>query len=340
MSGSKYIRVGLAAVLLAFLCAAPVAANPFLGGSGSAPAPVAVRGGAGPFAALQLAFRDRAGAALTALKDDPAPEALLALLLGSFVYGLFHAAGPGHRKAVMFSLFLSRKARAWEPAAAGVLSAGVHAATGIAIIAVFSLARGAVASLAHVDGAGTYLEGFTFLALGLIAAFFALRTVADLASGRGHSHGGRDERVAHGHGHGDAGEDRVAHGHGHGDAAEDRDHDPDGRRLYTIAALTSLVPCPGATMMLLFALYLDLAFLGILAVLAMSAGMAVVVSAAGYLAYFGREGIFLRLKASEKAVGFASGILELGSYLFLAAFSFLAAWPFLASLLRTLAPAA
>ena len=314
MFGSKPLVLSTIFATLILLGPVSAAANPFLGGdAGSAPAPVAVSGGAGPFAALQLAFRDRVGEALTSFKDNPAPSALVALLLGAFVYGLFHAAGPGHRKTVLFSLFLTRRAKAWEPLAAGFLSAGVHAATGIAVIAAFSLLRGAVASLAQVDGAGIYLEGFTFAALALVAALLAVRTVWGLATGRGHGHGG--------HSHG---------GHGHDVHGND---EPERRGLYAIAAVTSLVPCPGATMMLLFALYLDLATLGILAVLAMSAGMALVVSGAGYLAYFGREGLFLRFKEKEKAVGVISELLELGSYLFLLTFSLSAAWPFLASIL-------
>lgn len=314
VGGRSRASLGVVAfAVFVLLGALPAAANPFLGGEKSSmPAPVAVSGGGRPFVALQLAFRDRAGAALNSFKENPNPGALAALLLGAFVYGFFHAAGPGHRKTVMFSLFLSREAKAWEPLAAGFLSAGVHAATGIAVIAVFSLASGAVASLSHVDGANIYMEGFTFLALALAALILAFRTIRNLATGRGHVHG--------------------AHGQG-----EEAGHEMkvEGRKLYAIAAMTSVVPCPGATMILLFALYLNLAFLGILAVVAMSLGMAVVVAAAGYLAYFGREGLFNRLKAHEKAVGVISHLLELGSYLFMLLFSLYAAWPFLVSLGRT-----
>lgn len=308
----KLLRVAAASALLFLFGALPAIANPFLGGTnGSTPAPVAVSGGGGPFVGLQLAFRDRAGTALNDFKRNPNPTAVMILLLGATVYGLFHAAGPGHRKTVMFSLFLAREAKAWEPLAAGFLSAGVHAASGIALIGIFSLASGAVASLVHVDTAGIYMEGFAFAALALAALILAARAIRDLLTGRGHVHG------MHGHDH--AGEEREGSG-------------VEGRKLYAIAALTSVVPCPGATMMLLFALYLDLPFLGILAVLAMSLGMAFVVAAAGYLAYFGRTTLFHRLKAHEKTIGVISQVLELGSYLFMLSFSLYAAWPFLVSL--------
>jgi len=82
----------------------------------------------------------------------------------------------------------------------------------------------------------------------------------------------------------------------------------------------------------MLAMYLDLTLLGIVAVIAMSAGMAVVISAAAYLAWFGREGLFKRLKARATSIQLLADALELGSYVFIILFSLYTAWPFLASL--------
>jgi len=87
-------------------------------------------------------------------------------------------------------------------------------------------------------------------------------------------------------------------------------------------------------MIMLFSLYLGEPLLGLLGVLAMSVGMGLVVSAAGYLAAAGREGLFLRLAGSERRIQLAADILELGSYLFILVFSLFMAWPFLVSLFR------
>ena len=103
---------------------------------------------------------------------------LLVLLGASFVYGILHAAGPGHRKTVVFSIFLGKKAAPWEPAALGFLSAGVHAATGMAIVLVLSAARGAVAGLG-VPSASVHLDAATsppsLIAAALIAAKVLVR---------------------------------------------------------------------------------------------------------------------------------------------------------------------
>lgn len=324
MSGFKRLRAWrpwrqarpMLALSILMLAAASGRANPFLGAADSAaPAPVAVSGGAAPFAATQLSFRDKVAAAFSAFKeaeDGAAGSAALgAILAGAFAYGLLHAAGPGHRKTVVFSLFLARKARWWEPLAAGFLTAGIHAAVGVSLVGILSLLSGAVASLAGVEGMRIWMEGITFAVLALVALILAIRTVRGLLAGKTHSHG--------------------PHGP-HGVTEEDGEDGVAGGKLYAFAAVSSLVPCPGATMLLLFALYLDLPLLGVLGVLAMSAGMAIVISAAGYLSWFGRSTLFHRLKARERTIGLISSWLELGSFLFMFSLSLYAAWPFLASL--------
>jgi len=148
------------------------------------------------------------------------------------------------------------------------------------------------------------MEGLTFVILSLVALLLVIRTVVRISTGHEHEHVHPEEPGT------------------------------DGRKLYAIAMLASLVPCPGATMVLLFALYLGLPLLGILGVLAMSLGMALVISAAGYLAWFGRGGIFLRLKEQKRTVSLVTGFLELGSYLIMLAFTSYAAYPFMVSLAR------
>ncbi|GAB1456290.1 hypothetical protein MASR2M48_15980 [Spirochaetota bacterium] len=89
-------------------------------------------------------------------------------------------------------------------------------------------------------------------------------------------------------------------------------------------------------MMLLFGVYIGMPYLGIAAVIAMSLGMGLVISLAGYLAYCGRAGLFGRLKAKENILGPLSDILELGSYLLVLGFSLYMAWPVITTALRSI----
>ena len=277
-----------------FLLPAPLSAqNPFLGTEDQKTVRPPAGGAPGRFVDLQLRFRDRAGELLSDLRSNPKPSLLITFLAAVFLYGVIHGAGPGHRKTVVFSLFLSRKARWYEPAAAGFLSSGVHAGTSMALILIFSLASDRVSALRGTDRAGTYMQGITFLALSGFALGFIIWKLF--------FHRGR-----------------------HGD-----EKNP-GKGLYPMLVVASRIPCPGATMLLLFSLSLELPLLGMLGVLFMSLGMGCVISVAGYLAYAGREGLFYRLKGRQEVVRRLSDGLEIASYVFIMALSLFMAWPFFA----------
>lgn len=63
---------------------------------------------------------------------------------------------------------------------------------------------------------------------------------------------------------------------------------------------------------------------------AMSIGMGIVISAAGYIAYAGRESLFSQIKARESVIGQVSDGLEVFSYLIVLGFSLYMAWPSIA----------
>lgn len=284
-----------AMTLAAMLLAAPAAwANPFFAEEEATVPRVRTPTSQGPLVERQRSLRERSAEAIRSFSETPSSGALAALLGAALLYGVLHAAGPGHRKTVVFSLFLSREAAPWEPLAAGFLAAGVHAGVGVAIVGVLSAAYDAVASLGDADRVAASIDIATFGLLIAISAALAVGKAISLARYRGRIH------------------QRSVGGKG---------------GLYGIVVVSSLVPCPGATMLLLFAIYAGLPWLGVAAVLAMSLGMGLVISAAGYLAYAGRERLFARLKTSERAMAIVSEGLELLSYLAVLAFSLYMAWP-------------
>ena len=276
-----------------------VYANPFFGEQGKtspAPPPV-VSGGSGTFINMQFEYREKIAGLLRKIKSGDSGRIILFFIAASFMYGLLHASGPGHRKAVIFSLFLSRKARLAEPAAAGFLSAGIHAGVSMFIILAIWLVQKTIATLSGTDRVYLYMEGFTFIALVLIAAALITAKAVSLSSKK----------------------NQVSPDFG-------------GKKIYSVIIVSSLVPCPGATMVLLLALYLDLVAAGIAGVLAMSVGMGIVISIAGYIAYAGRETLFYRIKKNEARLAKIAAVLELTSYSVILLFSAYMAWPFVYSL--------
>ncbi|MBN2875762.1 MAG: hypothetical protein JXM71_11755 [Spirochaetales bacterium] len=293
-------RHPLRSLVLAALLAAvalPATANPFASTEGPTIPATRTPTSQGPLLDAQRDLRERSAEAVRAFANDPSAGTLAVLLGAAFVYGILHAAGPGHRKTVLFSLFLGKKARAWEPLAAGFLSAGVHAGAGIALVLALSAAYGAVVGLGETERVGAWIDAATFGTLVLVSAALIVYKVAALIRGTGHRHA-----------------------------------EGSARGVYGMIVVSSLVPCPGATMLLLFALYAGLPALGAAGVIAMSLGMGLVISAAGYLAWFGRESLFQRLKSHEREIHVVAELLELLSYAAVLAFSLYMAWPVLVAL--------
>lgn len=296
--------IGIAMLLLS-LIAFPAAANPFTapaqgstGGSGL-PAAHPVRAGAAnpELVSAQALLHERLGNLMTAWEQNAGAGAAWAIIGAAFLYGVLHAFGPGHRKTVVFSLYLAKSAPAWEPAGTGIALAVLHGGASFLLMLALKGVQGAVS--ARADSIAAWLEGGAYVVLILAALALAVGAVRSLVTGR-HSHG------------------------------------REGATLGTIL-ITGIYPCPGAILVLVLAVSLGTLGVGIMAVIAMSLGMSVPIVAAGYLAWFGRSGVFFALKRNETLLARVSAAVELAGYLMLLAFSVYIALPFLAGLARLIA---
>ena len=102
--------------------------------------------------------------ALRAIRDGNAFQSGLTLMYLSFAYGVFHAAGPGHGKAVISGWLLATENQLRRGVLVAFMSAVVQAFTAIAIVTVLYLVVAGVGSAAK-DVAG-FLETASY---GLIA---------------------------------------------------------------------------------------------------------------------------------------------------------------------------
>ncbi len=292
-------RLMIPLLLIIMTAAQGVNANPFLGESGkSRPAPAPVMGrGIGPFIDMQFEYRDRLASLLREMKKGGKASMLMIFIGASFLYGLFHAAGPGHRKTIVFSLFLSKKTKWHEPLAAGFLSAGIHAGMSVIIISILWLLHRSVVSLSSADLAYRYMEGSTFLLLFVFALALIVFRLYAIARGK-----------------------------------EDKSDGTIGNGIYPLIIVSSFIPCPGAMMLLILSMYLELVYVGVAGVFAMSVGMGIVISASGYLAFAGRKGLFLRLKRKERLLKGLTATLEITSYFIILLFALFMMLPFVCSM--------
>lgn len=283
-------------VLLVFILALAVPAlahgNPFTGGSGHAPAPereAAPEGASGESGVRQEQARNPSlfgrvlawqrwmkrelAATLRGWAEEGSAGAL-ALLLGlSFAYGVVHAAGPGHGKGVAASYVVARHVRPLPAAAFGLLMGGMHAASAVALVfgAVLmagGMAGGGLGSL--MDGFGPTLERFSY---GAVAAIGLVLTV------------GAARELVRPH----------------------QDEAPRGlnrKGMVAVALLAGLVPCPGASLVCIFALTLGLPLTGLAAAGAMALGMGATIALAAVTAACCR-GAVLGLSGRGRRVGVA-----------------------------------
>ena len=299
--------VAFAGVTLVAL-AAPVLAqsSPF----GAGPAPSGISGWI--FAEQARFFRALSAAIRDAKADGSAAYGLFWL---SFLYGIFHAAGPGHGKAVISSYLLADGSTIARGIALSAAAALAQALTAIALVGVAAVVIGATARAIG--------ETVRWLELASYALIIVFGLVLAWRKGRAffHALGARhDGTPAHDHAH-----HRQGHAHDHG---HDHSHGPDPAELrgrgWLKRGLSAVVavgmrPCSGAILVLVFALSQGIFLVGVVSTFAMAVGTAITVAAIAILAV-GARGVAVRL-ASRKA---GAGVLVLRGIEFAAAIAVIA----------------
>lgn len=250
---------------------------------------------------FQAKLQEKLGNLLYGFKHGTAgPGAVILVLFIAFLYGMLHALGPGHRKTVVFSLYIARRAPWWEPALTSFILALLHGVSAIVFMEIVNGIAGSVAAAA--DQTAIAAEGYSFLVIILVTLFFIIKeSVEFFRSGHHHCGCRGDEKSG------------VVH--------------------IVPFLVSGLYPCPGAILILAFCYSLGIKTFGNLCILSMSLGMVIPVTAAAYLAWGGREKLFKSLSGNEEAAEKISFGVEMGGYLFLFAVSLYIAWPFLYSLI-------
>ncbi len=206
------------------------------------------------------------------------PGALWGGLLIGFLYGVFHALGPGHGKSVIIGYFLGREAHPLRGIAMASWISLSHVVGAIVIVTVvhFILSQSLASPVDEVDG----LRVFSYAAILLIG----LGMLWQALRGGGHGHD-------HGHDHG--------HHHGHGEPCA---HVPGARKEQGLLGFAAgFIPCSGAILILVFALTNGIVLSGIAMTLAIAVGMAITLSVMGVASILVRRQIVLRLPESAVA---------------------------------------
>ena len=260
--------------------------------------------------ARQSEFYREISATIRAAKSDG--SAVWTLLAISFAYGIFHAAGPGHGKAVISSYLVANQETAWRGIVLSFASALMQALVAVAIVAVGAWLLNVTAKT--MCGAEKAIEIASYA---LIAAFGARLVwtkggsfISALQTERpqsavtaAHHHHDHDHHHGHDHHHHDHEHVHDEHcGHSHGPMPDEL-AGPGGWRRGLAAILTvGIRPCSGAILVLVFALAQGLFWAGIAATLVMGLGTAITVATIAVVAVFAK-GVARRLSEGRDGGG-------------------------------------
>jgi nickel/cobalt exporter len=278
----------------------------------------------------QRTFYGAMSLSIRQLKSQSPFAAALTLMLLSFGYGIFHAAGPGHGKTVISAWLLATENELRRGILIAFMSAVVQAITAIVIVSALLLLVTAVGSTAR-NVAG-FLESASYALIALMGAYLiwtALRPhqhAPEAAhAGHGHHHDHDDhhhDHDHHDHDHDHHGHDHHGHDHDHAaDCACGHAHVPEARQVkgewsltkaFSLAFAVGIRPCSGALLVLIFANTLGLYWAGVTSTFVMALGTAITVSAIATIAVYSKKLAISLAKRDSPWLGRAAFALRLG----------------------------
>lgn len=304
--------------------------------------------------AKQQEFYRALSGALRAMKTDT--WQLWWLVGVSFLYGIFHAAGPGHGKAVISAYMIANETELRRGVLISFMSAFLQGATAVLVTAAgFLVLRGTIFTM---NDATRWLEVASFAAIMIFGLYLLYRKTHSLfrrpvlnfgtpelaLAGGGqqhlhdhHHHDHHDHHHGHHH-HGHAHHHGHDHGHAHSHAfsaevCEVCGHahapTPDmvaGEKFSLADAWSAIVavglrPCTGALFVLTFSFLNGLYLGGLLSVLAMSFGTAITVSLLATLSVTAKDFLLKFMSGGASKVRLANAI-EIAGALVVTLFGF------------------
>jgi len=269
--------LGIVAAQLFGTMIPPAGKNPF--GAGLREAAGAAGGIAGMISTLQSLFSARIIAGLKEFAQSS--EAVWGVLGVSFIYGVIHAAGPGHGKAVIAAYVLASQTALKRGIAMAMAAALLQALVAIALVGLFSIALHTTA--ANLSSMAGQIERISFAAVALVGAWLLWHKAGRLAvlvlpqQIQHHDHHHHDD-----HHH----DESCGCGHSHAPVVPQEA----GLREMALAVLAAGIrPCSGAILVLVFALAQGLFSVGVAAALVMALGTALTTSVLACLSVLARH---------------------------------------------------
>jgi nickel/cobalt exporter len=262
-------------------------------------------------------YRTLSGLIRAAKADGSAAYTLLGI---SFLYGIFHAAGPGHGKAVISSYLVANDETWRRGIVLSFASAILQAFTAVAVVGIAAALLGATAkAMGNTVRVIEIVSYALIMLIGLRLLWVKGRAFLRLLRGEQQAHHAHDHHHDHDHHHAHDHDHHHHHGHAH---SHDHDHEDDAsawghahapepeeltgkhwlRRGLAAIIAVGLRPCSGAIIVLVFALAQGLFWIGVASTFVMGLGTAITVAAIATLAV-GARGLADRFAKARPGAG-------------------------------------
>lgn len=236
----------------------------------------------------QQNFYGRMSIAIRQLKSGSKSTAAWTLLSISFLYGVFHAAGPGHGKAVVTGWLLATENELKRGLFIAFLSALIQALTAIVVVSALLLFVSGASAMAR--DVASFLESASYMMIAVMGLYLVwngwtsfqrrpqtpqtppgpFELVSRPEASDGHIH---DENC----------------GHAHAPAASDVRGDWSLSRAFAMAFAVGIRPCSGAILVLVASNTLGLYWAGVASTLAMGFGVFLTIAFIASLAVYAKS---------------------------------------------------
>ncbi len=183
--------------------------------------------------------------------EDGKTGTLFFFIFISFIYGIIHALGPGHGKSLIASYLISEDSGPLRGIAGGLSIAFIHALSAVSIIGfIYFFLKSSI--MTNFESINHVVRLVSFGIIVIIGLYLFITSALEVFKRL------RSKKTS-----------EIP-------AAKKSD-----KSFAAVIFSAGIVPCPGAAMILLFSMNMDIFYAGIISVLFMSLGMAVTISLTG-----------------------------------------------------------
>ena len=247
----------------------------------------------------QQSFYKAMTTSLKAIKEDGNAIWYLAGL--SFAYGIFHAAGPGHGKAVISSYMLANEVAAKRGILLSFASAMLQGITAVVVIsAIMLFLRGTGIKTTNLAGSLEITSYFLVMLLGVYLLWTKIfkAKVAHVKTYEEHT----DPNHVH--------NDDCGCGHSHAADPKMLEGKLGAKEAWSAIIAVGLRPCSGAIIVLTFAFLNGLYLAGIFSTFAMSIGTGITVATLALIAV-GAKNVAIKITGAQNSLATIHRVIEI-----------------------------